>query len=589
MIKKQVLISLIGIFVGLLQACQPIAFIQNFAKGFEKGSKNSPLTNSKTYEKNETAWEHYRTRALYANTEAVVQVLTDSSAVDSIEQLMNKILTSTQSSNLMYRYIYGDSTSLLQLIDSLHNGSLLTQQQYLKTIPDLYHKYGVKRQLDARLQQIIVEKFEAPNTKVSAYAIAAASVCNIAQSMEKGYDLLQSEVISDKRILLFLSANKQQQQLEHFFYAKMLFDEGEFENVQILLNFAHLQEDTVIHILQNLAHDYLYDKGFQDKYSKKYFGFMLKHPSTQSLGILANAIEQDFYPFEGLQEVVTLLQHDALPIVLTHLQLQDNDTKPFHVYTQLVQHVGNTLSLNESVKRNITQLLVQRFNAVKYPTLAYAYQLVKALKSIQTSAYLDVAHTYFTDSLALKSVQKSYGIYQKSALDIGNDMYTMGLISERLPNTILAQADTANYKSHEGKTSTLMEKAHIFSRFQAGIEADYIPDYESLLTYLCSNSRNVLNEAQICMDTLYNNVYNVYVLHNKTAFVIQAPNIGAWYDVQLIKTLLNEMLKHAQVPERYVFLPTQTERVTFIYGPTESAMQFADKYGLYQPKIKRHY
>jgi len=72
--------------------------------------------------------------------------------------------------------------------------------------------------------------------------------------------------------------------------------------------------------------------------------------------------------------------------------------------------------------------------------------------------------------------------------------------------------------------------------------------------------------------------YKITLIFDNRAYITKPEDIGDWYDVKLITTLINKVLSDSKIKEKFVLIETGDQTVQFLFGEETKAKQFAQKH-----------
>ena len=205
------------------------------------------------------------------------------------------------------------------------------------------------------------------------------------------------------------------------------------------------------------------------------------------------------------------------------------------------------------------------------------------LEQLYPGYYWDFAKQHISNQSLIREMKEVYELRQIKFEDVSEYLLKEDLIDESLT---IGKID--GYESENGWSAVqnALDASEISYWFDT--ETGMVPvDYDVLIQEFFALSKGQLASAKVYMDTGPDDVwesipYEVSVIYNEVAFVINPEDIGDWYDLGHVLTLLNTILDHNNVPERYVMLPTGDQTAQVMFGLPEKIAAFISEFKLDQ-------
>jgi hypothetical protein len=211
-------------------------------------------------------------------------------------------------------------------------------------------------------------------------------------------------------------------------------------------------------------------------------------------------------------------------------------------------------------------------------------RIVRSFTGLKAEAYLENPGKIISNKIVADRIKKAYDLSKISFDEILNDLLSLKLIREKPGNAIIEKLS----KEAEGEPGSfiygILENEKVYHYFDA--ETGFVPaDYDNLLLEFASKSKGVLKDMIVWMDAKENKdgetfQYTITVISNNKAFIAKPEDIGDWYDVVTVNTILEKVLADLNSRERFVSIDTGDQTVHYIFGDPANVNQLAKKYKL---------
>ena len=100
-----------------------------------------------------------------------------------------------------------------------------------------------------------------------------------------------------------------------------------------------------------------------------------------------------------------------------------------------------------------------------------------------------------------------------------------------------------------------------------------------------ARSKGVLKDMLVWMDAKANRdgetfQYTITVISNNKAFIAKPQDVGDWYDLVTVNTLLEKILRDLGSKEKFVPIKTEDQMAQYIFGDPVSVNELIRKYKL---------
>lgn len=177
----------------------------------------------------------------------------------------------------------------------------------------------------------------------------------------------------------------------------------------------------------------------------------------------------------------------------------------------------------------------------------------------------------------LDKLKHDYYLLTADAVDIADELYALGLIKNPIGSEQLSNME---YQTGREAYWELLTMSDIYTHFFA--EGGFPLQYDWLVEEFCSNSRGILDEANVGMEAheLDDEVfaYEVMVVFNEVGFVIKPADNGYRFNTDHVLELLNTILEYNNYSQRFVALLQDVDYLEYLFGEPEAVEAFKEKY-----------
>ncbi len=210
-------------------------------------------------------------------------------------------------------------------------------------------------------------------------------------------------------------------------------------------------------------------------------------------------------------------------------------------------------------------------------------KVVDALKQMNVLSYPERPEVLESHPELKRKIIEACRLSNISPEGLAADMYKMRITDKPVSEEIIKKVKEAIQTDDQGgMVQSMLGYLNRFLWFDA--EVGVVPvDYVQLLKDFVNHSDGKLSGTLVWADQVEQGdqfIYTITLIANNKVYMVSPEDMGDWYNVGTVITLMNKVLEDAGSKERFVLLNTGDQMALVIFGHEEKIIPFATKYGL---------
>tara|TARA_B100001173_G_scaffold311814_1_gene330335 strand:+ start:673 stop:2511 length:1839 start_codon:yes stop_codon:yes gene_type:complete len=482
------------------------------------------------------------------------------------------------------RYKLGDTSIVVDLIETLKNGEYEDRKEAFKTLQSRYeapkeYRIREKELQDAILSQITDDKF-------AYHAIQLAGIMRIngfASLFEK--EILKGESKNIGRLFYWLGTSGRGVEVLDFIEQKIKsskLDKSIQKDVisglkQFGRNGSKKIKEKVGQICLSIYNKKIVPvKSFDDLKNSR-IGYS---SADNILYCLYNYGDKKVVPIatsflkKGVREEQSLI---AL------IKLNGNSE-----LSRLKEYLGDSVKFDYALspakvfheaftkQSEIPKLILENLDKFKNNSIRRVDKVVETLIKMDQTIWLTKLESIITSESLIDNLLNSYAILRNNPEEIAEALYLIGLIDTPIQSSIISEA-----KFHDryfGKNAHIFNLLHFSGLFIDLDTSLLIEQIASTVDYLFENSSSVFENSLIGTQLEDENEISITLIFNENAYLYNS-NKGSNCYLEMIK-LLNQVLEDNNAEERFCFLSASDGGIRYLFGDQEYVKVFKTQCGL---------
>lgn len=482
------------------------------------------------------------------------------------------------------RYKLGDTSIVVDLIETLKNGEYEDRKEAFKTLQSRYeapkeYRIREKELQDAILSQITDDKF-------AYHAIQLAGIMRIngfASLFEK--EILKGESKNIGRLFYWLGTSGRGEEVLDFIEQKIKsskLDKSIQKDVisglkQFGRNGSKKIKEKVGQICLSIYNKKIVPvKSFDDLKNSR-IGYS---SADNILYCLYNYGDKKVVPIatsflkKGVREEQSLI---AL------IKLNGNSE-----LSRLKEYLGDSVKFDYALspakvfheaftkQSEIPKLILENLDKFKNNSIRRVDKVVETLIKMDQTIWLTKLESIITSESLRDNLLNSYAILRNNPEEIAEALYLIGLIDTPIQSSIISEA-----KFHDryfGKNAHIFNLLHFSGLFIDLDTSLLIEQIASTVDYLFENSSSVFENSLIGTQLEDENEISITLIFNENAYLYNS-NKGSNCYLEMIK-LLNQVLEDNNAEERFCFLSASDGGIRYLFGDQEYVKVFKTQCGL---------
>ncbi|MGC4101665.1 hypothetical protein [Ferruginibacter sp.] len=209
-------------------------------------------------------------------------------------------------------------------------------------------------------------------------------------------------------------------------------------------------------------------------------------------------------------------------------------------------------------------------------------RIIKLYKKNGAEKYLKDPHLVIKDENLVNRVAALYKFSLISPETVVQELLDWGLIVNRPSENMLKEIARESDNHPDAVAISILEKQQVLLSFDT--ETDMIPvDYNVLLGKFAAIANGEFKDVLVYMDVKEEDTeskYTITVVTNKRAYISKFVDSADWYNMALVKSLLEKILEDCNTQKKFVSINSGDQTSMYIYGNPVNINLFLKKYNM---------